>query len=82
MADCLRNFYGHRLPFCSDCSRRACELRCYGTTGALKVDIELGDVIILVAAVRADGTTKEYVGDVYPTITSSEIARALKNVAK
>ena len=53
-----------------------------GTTGAIQADIEPGDVIILVAAVRADGTTKEYVGDVYPTITSSEFAGALKNVAK
>ena len=53
-----------------------------GTTRAIQADIESGDVIILVAAVRADGTTKEYVGDVYPAITSSEIARALKNVAK
>jgi hypothetical protein len=26
-ADCLRYFYGHMLPFCGDCSGRACELR-------------------------------------------------------
>ena len=53
-----------------------------GTTGAIQADIELGDVIIPVATVPDDGTTKDYADDVYPAITSSEIAGALKNVAK
>jgi uridine phosphorylase len=53
-----------------------------GTTGAIQADIEPGDVIILVAAVRDDGTTKDYADDVYPAIASSEIAEALKKVAK
>ena len=53
-----------------------------GTTGAIQEDIELGDVIIPVATVRDDGTTKEYVGAEYPAIASSEVAGALKKAAE
>lgn len=49
-----------------------------GTTGAIQEDIELGNVIIPVATVRDDGTTKEYVGAGYPAVASSEVAGALK----
>jgi uridine phosphorylase len=53
-----------------------------GTTGAIQADIEPGDVIIPDAAVRADGTTKEYATEVYPAPASSEVAEALKNAAE
>ena len=53
-----------------------------GTTGAIQEDIELGDVIIPIATVRDDGTTKEYVGAEYPAVASFEVAEALKKVAE
>ncbi len=53
-----------------------------GTTGAIQENIELGDVLIPVAAVRDDGTTKEYVNDDYPADASSEVVGALKNAAE
>ncbi len=42
----------------------------------------LGDVIIPVAAVPDDGTTKEYASKVYPAPAGSEVAEALKNAAE
>jgi len=53
-----------------------------GTTGAIQENIELGDVIIPVAAVRDDGTTKEYVNDDYPADASSKVVEALKKAAE
>jgi uridine phosphorylase len=53
-----------------------------GTTGAIQEDIEIGDVLISVAAVRDDETTKEYVGAEYPAVASSEVVGALKNAAE
>ncbi len=48
-----------------------------GTTAALRRDIELGDVIISVAAVRLDGTSKSYVIPEYPAVASLDVTMAL-----
>ena len=53
-----------------------------GTTGAIQEDIELGDVIIPVATVRDDGTTKEYIGAGYPISASSKVTNSLVKTAE
>ncbi|HUV02800.1 MAG TPA: hypothetical protein VMW67_05075 [Desulfobacteria bacterium] len=53
-----------------------------GTTGAIQLDIELGEVIIPEAAVRDDGTTKEYIGDGDPAaVANPEVVAALRKSA-
>ncbi len=53
-----------------------------GTTGALKAEIKLGDVIISTGAVRYDGTSKIYVDTEYPAVTSYEVVLALIEAAE
>ncbi|MDI6885233.1 MAG: nucleoside phosphorylase [archaeon] len=53
-----------------------------GTTGAIQKDIELGEVIIPEAAVREDGTTKEYINEGYPAVASSRVVEALRRSAE
>ena len=44
--------------------------------------IKIGDVIIAEAAVRDDGTTKEYINVGYPAVASFDIVEALKKAAR
>ncbi|RLF01217.1 MAG: hypothetical protein DRJ59_06570, partial [Thermoprotei archaeon] len=53
-----------------------------GTTGAIQEDIELGDVIIAEAAVRDDGTTREYINVKYPVVASFDVVEALRRSAR
>ncbi len=53
-----------------------------GTTGAIQPEIELGDLIISSAAVRLDGTSKQYVMPEYPAVASYEIVLALIEAAE
>lgn len=53
-----------------------------GTTGALKPEIEAGDIIIATAAVRADGTSKVYVPAEYPAVAEFSVVSALVEAAK
>lgn len=48
-----------------------------GTTGALRADIKIGDLIINDANVRLDGTSRLYIRDEYPAAASYEIVLAL-----
>lgn len=48
-----------------------------GTTGALQEYIKLGDLVISVAAVRFDGTSKIYVDPEYPAVASYDVVLAL-----
>jgi len=48
-----------------------------GTTGALHRSIKVGDLIISTAAVRLDGTSKQYVMPEYPAIASLDVTLAL-----
>lgn len=48
-----------------------------GTTGALQPEIEIGDIVIATAAVRAEGTTKAYVSIEYPAIADMNVVSAL-----
>lgn len=48
-----------------------------GTTGALLEGIELGDLIVPVAAVRRDGTSEQYLPLEYPAYADMEVTLAL-----
>lgn len=53
-----------------------------GTTGTIQPDVELGDLIITSAAVRLEGTSKQYVITEYPAVASYEIVLALIEAAE
>jgi len=53
-----------------------------GTCGALQKGIKTGDIIIPFAAVRAEGTTKEYLPPEFPAVSSPRIFNALVQSAK
>ncbi|WFO75291.1 uridine phosphorylase [Desulfurococcaceae archaeon MEX13E-LK6-19] len=48
-----------------------------GTTGALRREIKIGDLIISTGAVRLEGTSKQYVITEYPAVASYEVVLAL-----
>ena len=53
-----------------------------GTTGALQSDLQIGDIVIATAAVRADGTTNAYVPPGYPAVANFQIVKALIEAAE
>lgn len=53
-----------------------------GTCGGLKKEIEPGDLIIPYAAIRAEGTTKEYLPIEFPAVADSATVLNLVNAAE
>ncbi len=53
-----------------------------GTTGGLKKELRLGDLVISTAAVRLDGTSKTYVDAAYPAVANYEVLLALIQAAE
>ncbi len=53
-----------------------------GSCATLKEDIEIGDLIISTAAVRLDGTSKQYVRPEYPASASYEVVLAFVEAAE
>ncbi|MEM2005939.1 MAG: uridine phosphorylase [Zestosphaera sp.] len=53
-----------------------------GTTGVLRGDIKLGDLIITTAAVRYDGVSRIYVDAEYPAVASYDVLLALIEAAE
>lgn len=53
-----------------------------GTTGALQPEIEVGDLIIPTAAVRADGASRAYVPPEYPAVADLDVLFSLVQAAK
>lgn len=53
-----------------------------GTAGALQKEVGLGDVTITTAAVREEGTTRQYVPLSYPAVADLEVTSALVEAAK
>ncbi len=53
-----------------------------GSCATLKEDIEIGDLVIATAAVRLEGTSKQYVRPEYPASASYEIVLALVEAAE
>jgi uridine phosphorylase len=52
-----------------------------GTCGSLQKGIRVGDLIIPFAAIRAEGTTKEYIPLEFPSVATPEIYQALTQSA-
>ncbi len=52
-----------------------------GTCGGIYDKVRGGDVIIANAAVRSEGTSKEYLPEVYPAVADFEVVSALKTAA-
>lgn len=53
-----------------------------GSCATLKEDIEIGDIVILTAAVRLEGTSGQYVRPEYPASASYEVILALVEAAE
>lgn len=53
-----------------------------GTTGGLQPKIEVGDIVIATAAVRADGTTRNYIPIEYPAVADFNVVSALIQAAE
>jgi uridine phosphorylase len=53
-----------------------------GSTGAIQKEIECGDLIVSLGAVRLDGTSSHYVGVEYPAVASYEVLLALIEAAE
>jgi uridine phosphorylase len=53
-----------------------------GTTGSLQVDVDIGDIIIVYAAVRGDGTSRSYVPLEYPAVADFNVTAALIEAAQ
>jgi len=52
-----------------------------GTCGAMQPDILPGDIVIAAAAIRAEGTTMEYLPPGYPAAANIEVINALAESA-
>ena len=53
-----------------------------GTTGALQEDIHMGDIVVASAAVRADGTSRNYAPLEFPAVADFGVSSALLEAAK
>lgn len=53
-----------------------------GTCGGMQQDVMSGDIVIATAAVRMEGTSKEYAPIEYPAVADFDTACALVNAAK
>lgn len=52
-----------------------------GTCGGMQTAIKSGDVVIANAAIRAEGTSKEYAPIEFPAVSDFEVTTALKNAS-
>lgn len=53
-----------------------------GSSGGMAVDVMPGDVVVVQAAIRQEGTSKEYVPVEYPAVADIDITIALRQAAK
>lgn len=51
-----------------------------GTSGGMQLDVQAGDLVIANAAIRMEGTSKEYLPVEFPAVSDFEITTALKEV--
>lgn len=52
-----------------------------GTCGGMQLNVSAGDIVIAQAAIRQEGTSKEYVPVEFPAVANIELTNALKNAA-
>lgn len=53
-----------------------------GTTGSLRRDVGIGDLVISIAAVRLEGASRAYIFPEYPAVASYEVVLALIEAAE
>ncbi|MFZ8824784.1 MAG: uridine phosphorylase [Desulfurococcales archaeon] len=53
-----------------------------GTTGSLRRDVGIGDLVISIASVRMDGASRAYIFPEYPAVASYEVVLALIEAAE
>lgn len=53
-----------------------------GTSGGIKMDVAGGDLVIASAAIRSEGTSREYLPDEYPAVADFTVTEALKTAAE
>ncbi len=53
-----------------------------GSSGALKSDIAIGDLVIVTGAIRNDGTSKGYIDSEYPAIADIDLVETLRRKAR
>ena len=53
-----------------------------GTCGGINLDVMGGDVVVVTGAIRAEGTSKEYLPIEFPAVADLDIAYALREGAK
>ena len=53
-----------------------------GTTGSIQDDLELGDVVIIKAAVRLEGTSSHYAPLEFPAVADFELTQLLDYAAR
>lgn len=51
-----------------------------GTCGGMQENIKSGDVVIANAAIRAEGTSKEYAPIEFPAVSNFDVTSALKRL--
>ena len=52
-----------------------------GTSGGMQLNVDAGDIVIAQAAIRQEGTSKEYVPVEFPAVGDYEVTKALKEAA-
>ena len=53
-----------------------------GTCGGMQIDVEAGDIVIAQAAIRQEGTSKEYLPVEFPAVADFQVLNALASAAK
>ena len=53
-----------------------------GTSGTYQEEVNIGDIVIAIGAVRDDGVTAEYVKSTYPALANFEVVLALTEAAE
>lgn len=52
-----------------------------GTSGGMQMDVLAGDVVVINAAIRAEGTSKEYLPVEFPAVADLDVTIALRDAA-
>lgn len=52
-----------------------------GTSGGIAVDVQAGDVVVVQGAIRAEGTSQEYLPLAFPAVADLDVTLALRDAA-
>ena len=53
-----------------------------GTCGGMDLDVKGGDIVVATGAIRAEGTTREYVPIEFPAVANLDVVNSLVQAAK